>query len=90
MKYQVALLAVLCTLGAGAADAANDAAIGLRNPVQFRADGPREPNMQPRDGDYSWCDDRDGGLACGVDYCWENPYDSVSICEITSWNKNFP
>ncbi len=89
------ILALACaTVGIGAAEAQQSKInSGYRVPttsIEASTDLPQRPDMAPRDGDYSWCDESGGGLECGIDnICGE--YESIgeSFCENISWNDGW-
>ena len=75
-KLASIILALVCaTVGTGAAQAQQSKInTGHRVPTisaDYRTELPERPEMQPRDGDYSFCDDSGGGLACGDYICDE-------------------
>ncbi len=84
-KYASMILVLACaTVGIGTADAQQgNIGTGHRVPTisaGYSAELPERPEMQTRDGDYSFCDDSDGGLMCGGSVCYESEYMGQSYC----------
>lgn len=78
----VLLLGCAIVLSTGVASAQD----GRQTRETHETRGTREPQADPipRDGDYSWCEETDGGLECGGTACGEDS--NTSECE--TWVTN--
>lgn len=73
------LVLALTILGLSAAQAENRAMRGHSVSTGFRVAPPQRPDMRPRDGDYSWCEENET-LECGVSQCFEDQGYLLSFC----------
>lgn len=86
IKHASAILVAVCAMvGTSAAEAQQiKITSGLRVPTAVSID-PESPDMQPRDGNNSWCvETEDGGLECGESRCGEGS--EYSGCK--TWTTN--
>jgi len=93
-KHASMILALACaTVGIGAAEAQSRIQTGHRVPTisaDYRTKLPQRPEMQSQNEGYSYCDDSDGGLACGFTECMEFEGGQVSSCITYSQNQTDP
>lgn len=78
-----AFLILIATFAAGAAEASERPGSARVSTDESRL-GFQRPGMQPRDGDYSWCEEEGGALVCGEVTCWEKLGMSYCVRYITN------
>lgn len=72
------LVFALAILGLSTVQAQSRAIAGHGVSAGFRLPQP-QPDMRPRDGDYSWCEENET-LECGVSECFEDEGYLESFC----------